>query len=332
MAKAQPRNRLGDILRKVYRHQRKLEVEWEKAVDRAGAQLAMAYAGELPTRQRRRIKKLASGRIRRGAFVPAYDDAWQFLFARRGDKPSFLNQAERNLLYQKGALTPTLWGHVVEKLATAMYRTAGRAFDQELREFCRANELSDKLAKAFKLLEEQGYPDDLLDGAWSVLSGDAATAGLSRPNLVRQDAARGTVVNQTVNVHIDPAGGLVESTEKTGSEGDGRNGDKTAAEQDTPPQIEGGSRDAMPAARDAKEAIRRLGVKCATVRQLAEVVSLTQGAIRSRIKRAIKKDRNLALFHVKILPEPGPWTAKKTYGIEPFWKHIQPDSERSQEN
>ena len=109
MAKAQPRNRLGDILRKVYLYQRKFEVEWEKEVERAGAQLAMAYAGDLPTRQRRIIKKLASGRIRRRAFVPAYDDAWEFLLTQRGDKPSFLNQAERNLLYQQGVLAPTLW-------------------------------------------------------------------------------------------------------------------------------------------------------------------------------------------------------------------------------
>lgn len=142
-----------------------------------------------------------------------------------------------------------------------------------------------------------------------------------------------------------PADGLAEGMEKAGSEGDGRNGGKTAAEQDTPPQIEGGSQlasvpdkagavttaDVMPAAKDAKEAVRRLGVKFATVRQLAEVTGLTPAAIRSRINRAIRKNPNLGKFHVDNLPAPGPWTAKKAYNVESFWKHIQPDSERSQE-
>lgn len=91
--------------------------------------------------------------------------------------------------------------------------------------------------------------------------------------------------------------------------------------------------DAMPAAaRDAEEAIRRLGgVEYATVRQLAWVTGRTSEAVRSRIFRAIKKDGTLKLYHVQKLPGRKPNMAKQSFRIKPFWEHLQPDSERSQE-
>lgn len=142
-----------------------------------------------------------------------------------------------------------------------------------------------------------------------------------------------------------PAGSLAKDMEKAGSEGDGRNGGKTAAEQGTPHQTEGGSRlasvldkagadkaaDVMSPAINAREAIRRLGVNFATVLQLASVTGRTAEAIRSRIYRAINKDPKLPVFHVQEIPDPGPRTAKKRYNIETFWEHVQPGSERSQE-
>jgi hypothetical protein len=83
--------------------------------------------------------------------------------------------------------------------------------------------------------------------------------------------------------------------------------------------------------RDAGEAVARLGDEWATQRQLADITGKTEGAIRSAIHRARKRDELLE-DDVEPIPETRPGRPQYRLRVRGVWRFVSPSGERSRDS